>query len=1102
MKHSIKRLNGNGPSPNSVHTKTSTLSTTLVFGLFLFLLVTPMLAQQRNISGTVTDGSGQPMPGANVLVKGTTTGTQSDFDGHYTIQASPNDVLVFSYLGFTSQNLPVGNQSTINVTLNEDASVLDEVVVTGYGSQTRGTLTTSVSKLDTEILETSTRSNAATALQGTIAGLRVTNTTGQPGATPSIVLRGGTNFDGSGSPLILIDGIPGSFYALNADDIESIEVLKDAAATAIYGARSANGVILVTTKSGKVGKSSVNYKYKYSINEERNDQKYLEAADFLNYNRQGHSYAEQTRGNPNFIRQFINGDNSFGIGGNTTNSPFTTQLLTSDNQYLLNQPGWSSIPDILDPSRQILFYDNKNVGDRIYQDSATKDHYLSFDGGNENGTYYLGLGLLDNDGLILGSGFKRYSGKFSGSYRISDKIKVNSNILYSHSNLSLSPLGNDDTVFRRFQGQAPTSRDNDNNPDGTFSDIYTVGQNQSFGNPLYYQDKFVRKNLEQRLSASVGIDWNVLDNLILSVDASHFTINNHDESFNRAYRVGSTSGPLRTGREASVGLARTLRNQLTGTLNYTKKIGDHNFNVLVGAEYFKDNFFRTSAGTRNSPTDLIETLNAGAEANGIPFSFETEYVIVSTFGRLLYDFDNKYLISGTFRRDGSSRLGNEKFGFFPGVSVGWNAHNEDFFSESTLNKYVSRLKPRLSYGVNGNQDVLSNYGVFGSYGSQGVYNGQTGYANSLLPTLDLQWEKSTTFNAGLDISFFNDRLSFITDVYSRDIKDKLADLTLPYWTGFSSILTNNGTIRNKGFELQVSGDIFRNDDLSWNVGGTFTTNKNYVVELPENDNELNRQGGTLIWNTKTGEEEWVGGFQEGQRSGNDLVVAFEQERIYADQAEADADNSITDEFMPAASTNQRWAGDAKWVDQNNDGLINGLDRKVIGRTTPDFVGGLTSSLRYKNFNLFVKTDFATGHLVWNHIRAKGYGQTQGNLNQPIEVLDSWTPTNTDTNWPRMVFVNDAKNVWRGNESENSLQNFGNEQFWEKGDYLALREVTVNYNVPAAYFNDAIKGLSVFLTGSNIHYFKSMSGDTPEIGGVQYGAFPLPKTITIGLNLTF
>jgi len=1074
----------------------------MIFLLFLCLPLTSY-GQEKTIKGTVfSSADDAPLFGASVLIKGTVNGTTTDFDGKYTINASSGDVLVFSYIGFKTSEITVTNNTVIDVSLEENASLLDEIVVTGYGKQSRETLTTSVSKLDTEILETSTRSNAATALQGTIAGLRVTNTTGQPGATPQIVLRGGTNFNGTGSPLILIDGIPGSFYALNSDDIESIEVLKDAAATAIYGARSANGVILVTTKTGKVGKSSINYRYKYSMNNERDDQKYIVAADHINYNRQSIAWFREVAGNAGSFGAFLNGNHSAATGNNSTNDPFTTQLLNASNQYLLNIPGWNSIPDILNPAQDILFFDNKDVGDRIYQTSASKDHYLSFDGGNENGTYYLGLGLLDNDGLILGSGFKRYSGKFTGSYNISDKFKVNSNILYSHSNLNRSPLGSDNTVFRRFQGQASTSRTFDSNADGSWSDQYAVGQNQGFGNPLYYQDKFVRKNLEQRLSASVGLEWDVHEDITLALTGSHFTINNHNESFNRAYRVGSTTGPLRTGREAGVSLGRTLRNQLTGTVNYKKKFGKHNINALIGAEYFKNNSFSTSAGTRNSPTDLIETLNAGAEANGIPSSFESEYVISSALGRLLYDFDDRYLFQFNFRSDGASRLGNNKFDFFPGVSFGWNVHNESFFQDAALSNTINRLKPRLSYGVAGNIDVLSNYGVFGSYGSQGVYNGQTGYANSGLPTLDLSWEKSTTFNAGLDISFFDSRLSIITDVYSRDIKDKLANLTLPYYTGFSSILTNNGTIRNKGFEMQINGDIIRNDNLTWNVGATFTTNKNYIVDLPENDNDNNRQGGTLIWNSKTGQEEWIGGFQEGRRSGHDLVVAFEQAGIYATQAEADLDNGITDTYMPGASTNQRWAGDVKWVDQNNDGVINGLDRKVIGRTTPDFVGGLTSSLRYKNFNLFVKTDFATGHLVWNHVRNKGYGQTQGNLAQPVEVLDSWTPTNTDTDWPRFVFVNGAKNVWRGSEGASSLQNFGNNKFWEKGDYLALREVTLSYNVPAKYFNDYINRLSVYVTGSNLHYFKSMSGDTPEIGGVQYGAFPLPRTVTIGLNLTF
>ncbi|MBL7473252.1 SusC/RagA family TonB-linked outer membrane protein [Robertkochia sediminum] len=1071
--------------------------------VLLFALPICSFGQEKVITGqVVSEGDNLPLPGATVFVKGTPRGTSTDFDGKYSIVAETGEVLVFSFVGFTSKEVTVASESVINVTLGSDVSVLNEVVVTGYGSQKRTTLTTSVSKLDTQILETSTRSNVATSLQGTVAGLRVTNTTGQPGATPNIVLRGGTNFSDNDSPLILIDGVPSTFYALNPDDVESIEVLKDAAATAIYGARAANGVILVTTKTGKVGKSSINYKYRYSINEERNDQKYLGAADHINYNRQAIQWFREVSGNPGAFGAFLNGANSAGTGNNTTNDPYTTQLLTPENQYLLDQPGWAGIPDILDPSQTILFFDNKGVGDRIYQDSEIKDHYLSFDGGNENGTYYLGLGLLDNDGLVLGSGFKRYSGKFSGSYNVTDNVKVSSNILYSHSNLSLSPLGGDNTVFRRFQGQAPTSRTFDTNPDGTMSDQYAVGTNAGFGNPLYYQDKFLRKNLEQRLTASVGLDWKILDDLLFSVNASHFTVNNSNESFNKAFRTGSTTGPLNTTRNAGASHSRTLRDQLTGTLNYFKSFGKHNINALLGAEYFHDNGFSLSAATRNSPTDLIPTLNAGAEADGVPSSSESEYKIVSTFGRFLYDYDGKYLVGFTFRRDGSSRLGNEKFGFFPGVSLGWNAHKEEFFMNSSLSNVISNLKPRFSYGVNGNQGVLSNYGVFGSYGEQGIYNGETGYASSALPTLDLVWEKSTTFNAGLDLSLFNSRLSLITDVYSRDIKDKIASQQLPYYTGFSSILTNNGTLRNKGIELQLNADIIRNKDWNWNFGATFTSNRNYVVSLPENDNELNRQGGTQIWNPETGQEEWVGGLQEGQRFGGDLVVAFIQDKIYETQEEADADNFITDEYAPAASRNQRWAGDVKWVDQNGDGVINSLDRKVIGRTTPDFVGGFTSSLSYKNFNLFVKTDFATGHLVWNHIRAKGYGQTQGNLAQPIEVLDSWTPDNTVTDWPRFVFVNGSKNVWRGNEGSSSLQNFGNAQFWEKGDYLALREVTLSYNVPTRYFDDAIKNLSIYLTGTNLHYFKSVSGDTPEVGGVQYGQFPMPITFTMGLNVTF
>ena len=1062
------------------------------YGVFILCLILSqgMFSQEKEVSGTVTGPDGLPLIGVNVLIQNSTTGVQTDFDGIYSIQANPGDVLVFSFVGFKTQERIVDTEDVLNVVMEEDLASLDEVVITGYGKQSRAKLTTSIAKLDTRVLETSTRSNAATALQGSVPGLRVTNNTGQPGATPNIVLRGGTGFDGSGSPLILIDGVPGSFYALNSDDIESIEVLKDAAATAIYGARAANGVVLVTTKSGQTGKATISYKQKYSFNYRRETPEYLDAANFIRYNRQAILYYNEATGRTNFNAGFLNGSTAFATGGNTTDSPFTTQYLTDDNRYLLDYPGWDTVTDPVDPSREILFRQN-DVSGNIYQPSRSVDHYLAFQGGNENGAYYASLGYLDNEGLILGSGFKRYSGKFTGSYNISDNFSVNSNILYSHSNLNLSPLGSNNTVFRRFAGQPPTSRTYNNNEDGSLSDELNPGTNAGFGNPLYYQDKFVNDNLEQRLTASMGINWDIVDNLTLSLTGSHFAINNLNESFNKAYL---NAGSLIETRNASASEEKTLRNQLTGTINYVNTFGDHYFDVLLGTEYYKDEYFVLSAATQNSPTDLIPTLNAGAEANGVPSSFRTLHKIVSGFGRFNYDYDEKYLLGLTFRYDGSSRLGNNKFGFFPGASLGWNLHNEEFFSESSLNNIFSRIKPRISYGVNGNVDILGNFTTFGSYGSQGVYDGQTGYANTSLPTPELEWERSTTLNFGLDLSLFNNRINLIGDYFIRDVEDKLASLTLPYWTGFSGITTNNGILRNKGIEVQLSADVISNDDFQWNISGNLSKIRSYVEKLPENDNELNRQGGTQIYNPNTGELEWVGGLQEGQRVGTDLVVTYVQDYIYANQAEVDADANVQDDLLP--NPFQRFPGDVAWVDVNNDDVINTYDRKVIGRTTPDFYGGISTSLNYKNFGLYVKTDFAAGHIIYNHIRGKGLAQTQGNLNQDALVLDSWTPENTDTDVPRFVFVDAQRNIFRGSES------FVNSRFWEKGDYLALREITLSYDLPTEeIFNDHIDQLSIYLTGSNLHYFKSYSGDTPELGGYQAGEFPLPRTVTLGLNLT-
>lgn len=1067
--------------------------------LIALVLASSFTFAQRSISGKITEeATGEPLPGVTILVPGTTIGTVSDFDGNYLLEVPEGaEKLQFSMIGFERQIIVITGVNELNVVLATETTALNEVVVTGYSTQSRAEMTTSIAKLDTKVLESAPRSNAATALQGTIAGLKVVQTTGQPGSTPSLTVRGGTSFSGTGSPLVLVDGVPGSFYALNSDDIESMEVLKDAASTAIYGARAANGVILITTKKGKAGKSSINFRAKFTSNERRDDpMKYLGAADYVKFNRLGVRAAQDVMGY-NWLDVFLTGAHAAATGNNTTNSIYTTMVLSDNNRYLLDYEGWQTIEDPVNPGTDLIFQENK-MNELFYQDSHAQDYSLSFDGGNDKGTYYLGLGFMDDKGLVFGSAFKRYSGTFNASYKLSEALKVTSNFIYAHSNQNL-PFDSEYNLFQRTAGLAPTSRIYNNNPDGSLSDDYQPGTYLGFGNPLYYQDKFVRYNLEQRLTGSVQLDYKFLNDFTLTARGSHFAINNSNESFNKAFL---NSGSLNTERVSSASHQRTLRNQFTALLNYKKTIKDsHNVSALVGTEYFKESYFSFNAATRLSPTDLIYTMNVGAEANGVPSSSRTGYEIASLFGQVNYDFDYKYLFGFTFRYDGTSRLGNNKYGFFPGVSAGWNVHNEDFFNRSEVKRFVSKLKPRVSYGVNGNIDILSNFGVFGTYGLSPVYDTQAGYRNTQLPLLDLKWERSTTLNFGLDLGLFDNRVTVIGDYFIRDVEDKLADLTLPLWTGFSGITTNNGTLRNKGLELQVNADVVKTSDFNWNLGLTYNRVRNFAHQLPENGVDKNRQGGTEIYDPKTGGTKYVGGLQEGERVGYDVITAYVFDGVYQTQADIDEHAGRIVEF--ATKKDVRFLGDARWKDLNGDNVINNLDRVVIGRRTPKFTGGLTSDCSYKNFSLFVKTDFAVGHYIINGRRVKGIAQTQGNQNGPLEIRDSWTTENPTSNIPIFTLVDRQRNHLAGGGDQGSMTS-SSSRMWEKGDYLALREVTLSYDFNQELLKNVFQDLRIYVSGSNLAYFNGFSGSSPEESGdgIDYGRFPLPRTITFGLNVTF
>ncbi|MCE2617370.1 SusC/RagA family TonB-linked outer membrane protein [Phocaeicola oris] len=874
-----------------------------------------------------------------------------------------------------------------------------------------------------------------------------------------------------------------------------MEVLKDAASTAIYGARAANGVVIITTKKGKVGHSNINFKAKYTTNKRKKDpMQYLGAADYVKFNRMGVANSQMVEDNPNSWLAFLNGVNAAATGNNPLNSIYTTMFLTKENEYLLKHEGWQTIKDPV-TGKDLIFQEN-DMTNLFYQSSHTQDYTLSFDGGNDKGTYYLSLGYMDDKGLVYGSGFKRVSGTMNASYRITDAFKVSSNIIYAHSKQSV-PFDNIYNLFQRSAGMAPTSRIYINNPDGSLSDELHPGTYLGFGNPLYYRDKFPASNLEQRLTASVQFDYTFLKDFKLSLRGSHFTINNSNESFNKAYL---SSGKLNTSRKASAQHKRLMRNQITALLNYQKQIDKHNVSALLGAEYFKEQNFNMKASTRYSPTDLIHTMNVGSEAEGIPYSYHTQYAIASLFGQANYDYDMKYLVGLTFRYDGTSRLANKKFGFFPGVSFGWNVHNENFFKTSKVSHVISKLKPRISYGVNGNIEVLSNFGVYGLYKTSAIYDSQTGYLNTNLPTMDLRWERSTTLNFGLDLGLFNNRVNLMADYYIRDVKDKLSGLTLPLWTGFSSIQTNNGTLQNRGLEIELNADIIDTKDFKWNLGTTFFRVRNYAKSLPKNGIDKNRQGGTEIYDPKSGKTIYVGGLQEGERVGNDLITAYVSDGVYKTQAEIDADANRVVEF--AYNKNKRFLGDTRWKDINGDNVIDYRDRVVIGRTTPSFSGGIMSSLSYKNFDLFIKGDYAIGHYIINGRRVKGIAQTQGNQNGPLEIRDSWTKENPNSDIPRFDLVDRQKNHLAAGWDQGDVTN-GSSRYIEKGNYFALREITLSYNLNGKQlFNNHVKNIRLYFTAANLAYFTKYTGALPEAGGNDTGSYPLPTSYTMGLNITF
>ena len=1038
----------------------------------------------RQVRGKITDQNNDPLPGANVQVMGTTTGASSNAEGFYTISV-PNaeSSLIFSFIGYKSQQIPVGNQSEINVSMKADEAVLDEVLVIGYGTQSRETVTTAITKVDNKALQSIPYANAASALQGTVSGVRVQSTSGQPGAAPRVIVRGGTsinNPDGA-NPLYIIDGVMRpQMDNIASEDIESIQVLKDAASTAIYGARGSNGVVIVTTKSGRSGKTTVSYRYDFTVSDPGKLYEMASARDYLTLARLGEIAG------PKFPKSTRLGlPMGYGTGNDlTNNTAFSTQYLTEDNKYKLNE-GWQSMPDPVDPSKTIIFSDT-DFQKLTYQRGISHNNHLSVSGGTDKATFNAGLGYLSNQGTVITTKYDRLTFSLNGDVKVRDNLSVFGRVLYTNSHQNTPGFGTN-VVFYRSAGLAPTAKYQFE--DGSLA----PGTNNGIGNPVYFMNNRVNENTTDNLTLSFGGHWQILPGLSFDPQISLFNVNTDGYAFQPAFLNGPLS--LVSTRVANATNYRWNQRQADGVFSYNKSVGGrHNFDAKLGYSYFDRKISNLSASGRGASTDLIPTLNASSEATAVSSSI-SELLILGVFGRINYDYDQKYLLSINARYDGASNLGEKnKWGFFPGVSVGWNVHKEDFWK--SLPTDLLRLKLRASYGVNGNISGLSDFTAQGEYSVGSKYNGNAAIDNTIIPNPNLKWEQSKTFDLGTDIGLFQGRINILFDYYRRVTDNLITRLPLPQSTGFADVLTNLGSLENKGFEVEFNAQILApTSALQWNLSFNASKAKNKILKLPPNGIPNNRVGGFYVWDPAINDYAWKGGLQEGGRVG-DMYTRNSLGIYPTDEA---ASKAPTDTYIVLADKT-KYGGDTEWEDRDGNGIIDGRDRIYVGNSFPTWTGGISNTLSYKGFNLYLRLDYTTGHSIFNWAKEfmdiNGYGD--GVMTQDV----------VDRSWKQQGDVTDlARYYWGGERTQRNTfdgtATNGSSTYYQRGDFLCIREATFSYSLPKVLLTRLkISGLRFNLTGNNLYYFTKYLGLNPEEGGRDDGRYAMPRNLTLGANLTF
>ncbi len=1069
----------------------------VVFTTLFLLIATVMSAQDKTISGTVTDKSGEPVIGASVLVDGTSNGTITDLNGKFRLTQVPgNGKIKVSYIGYISQTLPVSGKTDFSIQLAEDQQTLDEVVVIGYGSVKKSTLTSAVSKMDSKGIENRSLARAESALQGQLAGVSVRNTTGEPGADMQIRVRGAASVNAKSDPLYVVDGTPmTTLSGISPADIESVEVLKDASSSAIYGSRGSNGVVIVTTKKGKSGKPKISFNASYGVQSLEKKMDVLSASEWMEF---------RLRWND---AKYLMDAKSKGITGASINDTNEIRLKNmgiaansaSANQYTFDERWFNYLGDNMKsthtytPNSEALSL--LDWQDNFYRSAAIQDYSVNVSGGTENTSYLFSGGYLNQEGLATGTDYERFSFRTNVESKINNYLAAGILLAPTYIKRNGSGLANGkDSRSHGVLSSTPVSE-----PEvGYMTNVepndryFWAGSTSS---PTFYMQKNVRADEMVRMMGNAFVRLTPLEGLRVELSGS---VNYYDyERANYVYSSTGSTWASGEGQNSSGGheTERRWSTLLQGLVNYDRAFGKHGVSLMAG----------TSREQTNSGFSTNQTFNKPFPNDAVIYSFDGSKVAVGTdkvtestpsrlvsfFGRAQYNFDERYMLSGSLRYDGGSVFGtNNKWGFFPAFSGGWVVSKEKFYQNLNLS-WLSTLKLRASYGATGNNDIsyTAAYPTLTSV----KYAGMSGYNANSLGNADLGWEKTHSTDLAVDFGFLDNRIQLSLDWYTKTTKDLLYKVPSLGVSGFTTVWGNLGNIKNEGFEVELNTRNLTGA-FKWDTSFNLSYNKNEVVSIG-------------IDNTP------VYSGMDANNPTNVLMVGkpintfymYEAIGVWKTQQEIDDYSAAHGGKKVTFQGGTIVPGDIRYKDVNDDGVFDkDNDREYLGNPTPKFSYGMTNTFSYKNFDLSVLLTAQSGGKIYGII---GRAIDRPGMGAASNVMGCWR----NAWWSETEQGNGKTPYIMSSTTGTTLDS----RWLYSSDYLRIKNITLGYKLPIS--QKYISYARVYASVENLvkwdNYYGGYSPEAANNGqsdapggsgalGLDYSGYPIPRIVTFGVNITF